>query len=129
MDEGRDGALTGEPDADGWVAVCTLARVAAERIVRVRVGAVAILVIQNGNEILACERACPHEQADLGLGSVRDGRLQCPRHQASFGLKDGNISPGWTCRALQVFQVRQHVGHVWLDHRAICFDQPGPSRV
>ncbi|MET0968470.1 MAG: Rieske (2Fe-2S) protein [Tardiphaga sp.] len=119
MDETRDGTFTDEPDADGWIAVCTLARVALERVVRVRVGAVDILVLQHGDDIFACERACPHEQADLGLGAIRDGRLHCPRHQASFSLQDGGISCGWTCRALRVFQVREYDGDVWLDRRTI----------
>jgi 3-phenylpropionate/trans-cinnamate dioxygenase ferredoxin subunit len=124
MDQSREGLLI----AAGWVAVCTMAQVAAEGIVRIRMGSVAILVLQEGNEIFACERTCPHEQADLGLGSVRDGRLHCPRHQASFGLSDGGISPGWTCRALLVFQVRIGVGKVWLDSRALSLDPPVPFR-
>lgn len=122
MDECRDGTFA---DADGWVAVCTLARLALDRIVRVHVGAVAILVLRDGNDIFACERACPHEQADLGLGAMRDGRLHCPRHQASFGLRDGRISCGWTSPALRMFEVRKYGGAVWLDRGAILTARTG----
>jgi 3-phenylpropionate/trans-cinnamate dioxygenase ferredoxin subunit len=125
MDENRDGTFA---DADGWVAVCTVAQVAAEGIVRVRVGDLAVLVFRDGGGMVACERACPHEQADLALGSIRDGRLHCPRHQASFGLRDGRISAGWTCRALRVFQVRIQAGEVWLDRRTDGSDPMAPSR-
>lgn len=118
MGVARDGSPD-EPEAGRWVAVCTQARLAAEGMVRARIGETAVLVIQDGEEIFACERGCPHEQADLGLGCVRNGRLHCPRHQASFDLQDGRISQGWQSRLLRRYPVRRHGVHVWLDSGAM----------
>jgi len=68
--------------------VCGLSRLRTEAIVCIRVARIDLLVIWNDGEVAACERACPHEQADLGLGHTVAGRLVCPRHAASFDLGD-----------------------------------------
>src|ERR671935_3302094 len=78
----------------GWTPVCNLDRLRAETIVRVHVAGLDLLVIWNDGDVVACDRACPHEQADLGLGQVRAGRLYCPHHAASFDLRDGVITSG-----------------------------------
>src|SRR5258708_12472792 len=77
-----------------WVAICPSDRLAHQTIVCVRLEAVDLLLVRDGDRIFACERACPHEQADLGLSRVADDRLFCPRHLASFNLHHGNVSPG-----------------------------------
>lgn len=93
-------------DGAGWTPVCGLDRLKAETIVRVHVAGLDMLVIWNDGDIVACDRACPHEQADLGLGQVRAGRLYCPRHAASFDLRDGAINVGWPSPPLRLYPVR-----------------------
>ena len=100
------------PD-DGWIAVCDLGQLKAETIVRVT--GRDMLVIWNEGDVVACERACPHEQADLGLGHVAAGRLFCPRHAASFDLCDGAITPGWPSPSLRLYPVRITGERVWID--------------
>ncbi|WP_347338954.1 Rieske (2Fe-2S) protein [Bradyrhizobium frederickii] len=90
----------------GWTAVCNLDRLRAETIVRVDVAGLDLLVIWNDGDVVACDRACPHEQADLALGEVRAGRLFCPRHAASFDLRDGAINPGWSSPPLRLYAIR-----------------------
>jgi 3-phenylpropionate/trans-cinnamate dioxygenase ferredoxin component len=68
-------------EAARWVEVSPLERLVDEGILCVRVEAVDLLLVRDSECIAACERACPHEQADLGLGRITDGRLFCPRHQ------------------------------------------------
>lgn len=105
----------GSDAADRWIAVCSVDRLAADAIVPVRIADVALLVMQDGDDIFAVERACPHEQADLRFGCVRDGRLHCPRHQASFDLRSGAITPGWPSRGLRRFPARRSGDHVLID--------------
>ena len=102
-------------DTGNWVSVCPLERLASQPIVRLRLGEVDFLLVRRGAEILACERACPHEQADLGLGRVADGRLFCPRHLASFDLQDGTVSAGWPSRRLRMCAARVSDQQVWID--------------
>ncbi|MGY8631019.1 Rieske (2Fe-2S) protein [Bradyrhizobium sp. 14AA] len=99
----------------GWTAVCDLDRLKAETIIRVRVDEIDVLVVWNDGDVTACERACPHEQADLGLGQVMSGRLFCPRHAASFDLRDGQISAGWPSPPLRLYPVQVREEQVWIE--------------
>ncbi len=104
---------------DRWIAVCPRARLAEQNIVCARVAGIGILIIRDGDEIVACERACPHEQADLSRGHVAEGRLHCPHHRASFSLATGDISPGWPSRPLRRFRLRIDDTHVWIDRDSL----------
>jgi 3-phenylpropionate/trans-cinnamate dioxygenase ferredoxin subunit len=109
--------MTGE--GARWVDVLPLERLADRAIVCVRVEAVDLLLVRDGERIMACERACPHEQADLSLGRVTEGRLFCPRHFASFDLGDGHISAGWPSRPLRRYPARITDRRIWVDAAAI----------
>jgi 3-phenylpropionate/trans-cinnamate dioxygenase ferredoxin component len=98
---------------EGWIAVCDLGRLKAETIVRV--AGLDVLVIWNEGDVVACDRACPHEQADLGLGRVAERRLFCPRHAASFDLRDGAITLGWPSPPLRLYPVRITGEQVWIE--------------
>ena len=95
-----------EPVRSTWTLACDFDRLKAQTMVRVRVAGLDLLVIWNEGDVVACNRACPHEQADLGLGQVRAGRLYCPRHAASFDLRDGTVSAGWPSSPLRLYPAR-----------------------
>jgi 3-phenylpropionate/trans-cinnamate dioxygenase ferredoxin subunit len=109
-------ALPGEAR---WMPVCGLSQLISQTIVCARVTAVDLILIWNDGRAVACERICPHEQADLSLGHLSAGRLFCPRHAASFDLRDGRISFGWPSRPLRMYPVRIEDGQVWIDAEAI----------
>jgi nitrite reductase/ring-hydroxylating ferredoxin subunit len=102
-----------------WIPVCRLSRLIAEKVVCARVTGVDLILVWNDGRTVACERVCPHEQADLGHGHVSGGRLFCPRHAASFDLRNGRISHGWLSRPLQIFPARITDSQVWVDAGAI----------
>jgi 3-phenylpropionate/trans-cinnamate dioxygenase ferredoxin subunit len=102
-----------------WVEVLPFERLADQSILSVRVDATDLLLVRDGERVIACERACPHEQADLSHGRIADGRLVCPRHLASFGLCDGDISPGWPSRPLQLYPVEVRDGWIWIYAAAV----------
>jgi 3-phenylpropionate/trans-cinnamate dioxygenase ferredoxin subunit len=106
------------PDRN-WIAIRPSNCLPDQAIVCARLEAVDILLIRDGDQIFACERACPHEQADLSLGRVADGRLFCPRHFASFDLHDGDISAGWPSRALRVYPAKMEDEQIWIDAGAV----------
>jgi 3-phenylpropionate/trans-cinnamate dioxygenase ferredoxin component len=102
-----------------WLPVCSLGRVRAEGIVVVHIGGVDLLLISDEGRVVACERACPHEQADLAGGHVAQGRLFCPRHAASFELRDGRMSPGWPSRDLRLYPARIERGEILIEAAAL----------
>jgi len=102
-----------------WVEALPLDRLADRTILCVRVDTSDLLLVRDGERVIACERACPHEQADLRGGHIVDGRLFCPRHLASFDLCDGRMSAGWPSRPLQLYPVEVRDGWIWIDAAAI----------
>jgi 3-phenylpropionate/trans-cinnamate dioxygenase ferredoxin subunit len=106
-------------DGARWVEVSSLERLADQTILCVRVEAVELLLLRDGERVIACERACPHEQADLSFGRISDGRLYCPRHLATFDLCNGQISAGWPSRPLQLYPVEVRDGRVWINAAGI----------
>jgi 3-phenylpropionate/trans-cinnamate dioxygenase ferredoxin subunit len=113
-----DSAGTKRADAR-WVEVLPQERLADQALLCVRVEAIDLLLVRDGERIMACERACPHEQADLSQGRIAQGRLLCPRHFASFDLDDGAISTGWSSRPLRRYPVRIEHGRIWIDASAV----------
>ena len=107
----------------GWIAVCASERLMERALIPARVDGIELVVVRDAGQIYAFERACPHEQADLCRGDVRDGRLFCPRHRASFDLRDGKISTGWPSRDLRRYPARIADGQVWVDVKATCFNK------
>ena len=99
---------------DDWIEVCTVERLADRNMVCVRAGGMEMIVLRDGEVIHVCERACPHEQADLSLGTVGEGKVFCPRHLAWFSLSTGAVSPGWSSRALLRFPVRISDGRIFI---------------
>jgi 3-phenylpropionate/trans-cinnamate dioxygenase ferredoxin component len=104
---------------DRWLPVCSLSRLMAEGMVSVRVAGIDLVLISTDNRAVACERACPHEQADLAAGHVANGRLFCARHAASFDLRSGAMSPGWPSRSLRLYPVKVVDGDVMIDAAAL----------
>ena len=102
-----------------WMPVCGLSRLISQTIVCARVTGVDLILIWNEGRAVACERMCPHEQADLSAGRLSGGRLCCPRHAASFDLRNGRISYGWPSRPLRLYPVRIRDDQVWIDAVAI----------
>jgi 3-phenylpropionate/trans-cinnamate dioxygenase ferredoxin component len=100
--------------AAGWSLACALERLIDQGIVCARVADTDLILIWNDGRAAACERACPHEQADLSRGHLSGGRLVCPRHAASFDLENGSISEGWASKSLRIYPVRVDQGEVWI---------------
>jgi 3-phenylpropionate/trans-cinnamate dioxygenase ferredoxin subunit len=109
---------SGRCSDEPWMAVCPLDRLRERMMVCTTVGKQDVVLIWNEGLAVACERACPHEQADLSRGQVSNGRLLCPRHAASFDLSDGAVSAGWPSRPLRIYPARILRGQIWINLEA-----------
>jgi len=63
----------------------------------------------------AAHGLCPHQSARLCEGRIQDGRLHCPRHQASFDLGTGAPDDRWQIDGLRLLPVRLRNGNVEVD--------------
>lgn len=65
-----------------------------------------IVVYRSGEQVLACQRYCPHQHADLSEGLVSSGFLICSSHGWRFDAQSGvhEMSPQ-TCLATYAVQL------------------------
>ena len=72
----------------------------------VQIGRQIVLLVGDGDAVLAFQGTCPHQSARLALGSLLEGTIQCPHHMAEFRLADGVCTGGWQLPALKRYAVR-----------------------
>src|SRR5947199_5213885 len=101
-----------EPAIQSEIAVCSVQASIEAPILPIRAGDRQLLIVRDGDRLVACERACPHEQADLALGRCSGGKLFCPRHFAWFDLSDGTVAGGWVTRPLRLYPVVVRDGEI-----------------
>jgi nitrite reductase/ring-hydroxylating ferredoxin subunit len=57
-------------------------------------------------KVCAVSGTCTHEEADLGLGFVIEGRVVCPLHLSQFDLRDGSVISPPATEPLRRFNVK-----------------------
>ena len=71
--------------------VCPLSDLPPGAVKRVEWEDLEVMVVNCGEEILAMEDRCSHDNGDLGEGEIDLGRcaVECPRHGSWFDLRTG----------------------------------------
>jgi 3-phenylpropionate/trans-cinnamate dioxygenase ferredoxin subunit len=110
-----------------WTRVCSVQETHERPMLAVHVDGSHLLVIRAGDQLHACERACPHERVDLAGGRCSGTKLFCPRHFVSFDLTDGQVSGGWEMRPLRIYPVRITGDDVSVDVSALPGRRSGTS--
>jgi len=109
---------------DRWYAIATAQSVGKRPLTVERLGRAIVLWRDGDGRLAAHDARCPHRGADLGLGRVVMGQLECPYHGFRFA-SDGNCTAtpcepeGSRVRrdlSLRRHEVREHRGLVWLWH-------------
>ena len=69
--------------------VCALAEVPTDEALAVTVGAYAVAVARDGDEVFALEDQCSHAAVALSDGEVADCTVECWLHGSRFDLRTG----------------------------------------
>ncbi|MBZ9772410.1 Rieske 2Fe-2S domain-containing protein [Mesorhizobium sp. CO1-1-8] len=120
--------LPGGDDGPNWVAVAGVDEIPEGGICPIELEGFELLLIRNQGTVLAVQRLCPHDFADLVKGEVRDCRLYCSRHSASFSLVDGSVGGGWLVRDLKIYHARQVHEQIWIDAADVRANPPTQRR-
>lgn len=56
---------------------------------KIKVGKLQIALFNYRGKYFALQNYCPHQNADLADGYIRDGQLYCPMHHWAFDLFNG----------------------------------------
>ncbi len=73
----------------------------------------AVLVVADGDDVVALDNRCPHMGFPLHRGSIEDGILTCHWHHARFDLRSGSTFDLWA-DDVPVRAVRIAAGEVWV---------------
>jgi NAD(P)H-dependent nitrite reductase small subunit len=72
---------------------------------KIRIKNKTIALFNFKNTIFALQNSCPHQNADLADGYIKDGKVHCSLHHWAFDLKSGAYSFNPNV-SLQTFDVR-----------------------
>lgn len=117
IDQGRGAFVEG-----AWYIIANAARVGKRPVTVERFGTRMVLFRDERGAVVAARARCPHRGADLGLGRVVGGTLECPYHGFRFAGDGRCVAVPCEGRAARIpdalalhrFEVREHRGFVWL---------------
>ena len=79
---------------------------------RVRIG-----IFRTETGLFAVHNTCPHFDADLHFGEVKDGMVYCPWHHWRFHLESGFCETGERYD-IAVYPIKEEAGYIWVDPEA-----------
>jgi nitrite reductase/ring-hydroxylating ferredoxin subunit/uncharacterized membrane protein len=82
------------------------------KLTRVDVDGIAILLVKRNEEIYALSETCPHLGGPLSEGKLVDDAVQCPWHGSQLALEDGHVVNGPTTFPARCFDVRVRGGYI-----------------
>jgi MocE subfamily Rieske [2Fe-2S] domain protein len=110
------GSGDAKPDAQGWIEVCAGADLSKADVLRFdhdrRTFA---LVRDEQGELYATDGICTHGNTHLAEGLVKDGIIECPKHNGRFRLADGAPARAPVCRALATYPIEERNGRIYLN--------------
>ncbi|MCF7675118.1 MAG: NADH:ubiquinone reductase (Na(+)-transporting) subunit F [Akkermansiaceae bacterium] len=105
-----------EPDADGWIAVGESSRLGTEDILRFDHQRKTFALVRDaGGRLYATDGICTHGNTHLVDGLVKDGIVECPKHNGRFTLADGSPARAPVCRGLATYPIEERDGRLFVN--------------
>jgi nitrite reductase/ring-hydroxylating ferredoxin subunit/uncharacterized membrane protein len=84
------------------------------RLVKAKLGINQLVLVRQGEQILALHDTCAHAGGPLNEGKLIDGRLvECPWHYSRYRLSDGLVVQGPSVYDQPAYEVRPREGGGW----------------
>ena len=104
-------ASTAEPDPQGWVPVCEPQRLGPADVIRFDHNKKTFALYRDeACNLYATDGICTHGNAHLAEGLVKDGIIECAKHNGRFRLADGSPARAPACRGLTTYPVQERDG-------------------
>ena len=98
---------------DGWVEVCNAADLGTEDVIRFDHCRKTYAIIRDAaGKLYATDGICTHGNNHLSEGLVKDGIIECPKHNGRFNYKTGQAKRAPVCVDLKTYPVRIEAGKV-----------------
>jgi nitrite reductase/ring-hydroxylating ferredoxin subunit/uncharacterized membrane protein len=83
------------------------------RPIKARLGINQLVLVRQGERILALHDTCAHAGGSLSGGALVDGTIECPLHTSRFRLQNGNVVRGPSVYDQPAYEVRARDGGGW----------------
>ena len=83
------------------------------RPIKARLGINQLVLVRQGERILALHDTCAHAGGPLSEGRVADGTIQCPWHASRYRLENGHVVSGPSVYDQPAYEVRAREGGGW----------------
>ena len=89
-----------------WRTVATLDGLPAGKMIQITIDNHELLLANTGEDVLATDDLCTHEDASLSTGAFHQELVTCPLHGSRFCLRTGQPQEEPAEEALVCYQVR-----------------------
>jgi Na+-transporting NADH:ubiquinone oxidoreductase subunit F len=104
---------TAEPDAEGWLPVCSNEALRPGDILRFDHGQKTFALYCDGEgRRYATDGVCTHGNTHLSEGLIVGNAIECPKHNGRFHLADGSPARAPICRGLATYPIETRDGAV-----------------
>ncbi|MEO1437511.1 MAG: Rieske 2Fe-2S domain-containing protein, partial [Bacteroidota bacterium] len=100
-------------EQDGFVKVCHVNEIEADKAKMVLIDQEAIAIFKYENKLSAIHNFCKHQNGPLSEGKVIDGCITCPWHGYQYLPSNGQSPPPFT-EKVKTYSVRYLDQHVWV---------------
>lgn len=99
-----------EIDETAWMPVIAAEALRDAKATKVDAFGTSVMLVRNGETVLAVASRCTHQGAPLDRGVVKtdvsDPTVTCPAHGSVFSLVDGQVRRGPATQPVQAFDAR-----------------------
>jgi nitrite reductase/ring-hydroxylating ferredoxin subunit/uncharacterized membrane protein len=88
-------------------------RIPEGRPIKARHGANQLVLVRQGEQILALHDVCAHAGGPLNEGKLVDGSIECPWHYSRYRLTNGDVVQGPSVYHQPAYEVRARDGGGW----------------
>jgi nitrite reductase/ring-hydroxylating ferredoxin subunit len=110
-----------------FTAVMPVADLAEDKLTKVEVDGLPVLLVRRGDRIYAMAETCTHLGGPLSEGELAGDSVICPWHQSRFRLSDGQPLDGPSTYNQACFETRIRVGQI--EVRQAQMLKPEPAQV
>jgi Na+-transporting NADH:ubiquinone oxidoreductase subunit F len=104
------------PDLEGWLEVCAATDLGLSDVIRFDYGKKSYALIRDDDaKLYAVDGICTHGNTHLANGLVKQGQIECPKHNGRFRLVDGSPARAPICRGLATYPLEERKGRLWLN--------------
>ncbi len=97
---------------EDWTEALPVDELEGSAAVSVQVGDTPVMLVRDGEQVLALHDRCSHRGCSLATGDIEDGAIVCPCHGSSFDLRSGAIRQGPATAPQPVLEARTRAGRV-----------------